>query len=211
MASVGRGVDLKDKEEVKEYLENLGIEYRFGCYHEKNPKACHLLGDYMEAVKKDFHRALKIYETNCLDFSFAHSCHKTAGYRSVGKASDKDLDTAYDLFVRGCDLGYFPSCLNAGLIDQGLAEQTQRKRDPKRAAHYFKRACEGGEIAEACHRYASYFLKGVDQVIQVRWCLAMRSSFRSALCCSSCRRTWRRPFASPCWAATWAVCPHAPM
>jgi hypothetical protein len=34
----GRGVDLKNEEEVKEYLENLGIEYRFGCYHEKSPK-----------------------------------------------------------------------------------------------------------------------------------------------------------------------------
>ena len=34
----GRGVDLKNEEEVREYLENLGIEYRFGCYHEKNPK-----------------------------------------------------------------------------------------------------------------------------------------------------------------------------
>lgn len=29
------GFDLKNEEEVKEYLENLGIEYRFGCYHEK--------------------------------------------------------------------------------------------------------------------------------------------------------------------------------
>ena len=30
---------------VEEYLENLGTEYRFGCYHEKNPKGnicfCH--------------------------------------------------------------------------------------------------------------------------------------------------------------------------
>jgi len=34
----GRGVDLKNEEEVREYLENLGVEYRFGCYHEKSPK-----------------------------------------------------------------------------------------------------------------------------------------------------------------------------
>ena len=37
-AMAGRGVNFKDEEEVKEYLENLGTEYRFGCYHEKNPK-----------------------------------------------------------------------------------------------------------------------------------------------------------------------------
>jgi hypothetical protein len=27
---------------------------RFGCYQERNPKACHLLGDYWEGIKKDF-------------------------------------------------------------------------------------------------------------------------------------------------------------
>lgn len=27
--------DLKNESDVKEYLEKLGIEYRFGCYSEK--------------------------------------------------------------------------------------------------------------------------------------------------------------------------------
>ena len=30
--------NLKSEEEVKEYLENLGVEYRFGCYHEQKPE-----------------------------------------------------------------------------------------------------------------------------------------------------------------------------
>ena len=30
--------DLKDEEQAKEYLEKIGIEYRFQCYHEKNPE-----------------------------------------------------------------------------------------------------------------------------------------------------------------------------
>lgn len=30
--------DLKSEEEVKEYINNLGIEYRFGCYSEKKPE-----------------------------------------------------------------------------------------------------------------------------------------------------------------------------
>ena len=33
-----RDVDLKDEDEVKDYLERLGVEYRFGCYYEKNGK-----------------------------------------------------------------------------------------------------------------------------------------------------------------------------
>lgn len=29
---------LKEKEEVQLYLKNLGIEYRFSCFSEKNPE-----------------------------------------------------------------------------------------------------------------------------------------------------------------------------
>ena len=64
--------------QVKEYLDNLGVEYRlaelfgrmskvltkyfrFGCYHEKDPAACHLLGDYWEGIKKDF---IKVFYSN---------------------------------------------------------------------------------------------------------------------------------------------------
>lgn len=30
--------DLKDESAVKEYIDKLGIEYRFGCYNEKKPE-----------------------------------------------------------------------------------------------------------------------------------------------------------------------------
>lgn len=30
--------DLQKEEDVKEYIEKLGIEYRFGCYSEKKPE-----------------------------------------------------------------------------------------------------------------------------------------------------------------------------
>ncbi len=90
MPYLGRGVDLKDEDEVKDYLENLSIEYRFGCYKERNPKACHLLGDFMESINKDFERAFQIYKTNCLDYDHSHSCAKVAGYKSKGRACKKD-------------------------------------------------------------------------------------------------------------------------
>lgn len=38
MSGLGSNVDLTNADEVKEYLENLGTEYRFGCYGEKNPQ-----------------------------------------------------------------------------------------------------------------------------------------------------------------------------
>lgn len=30
-------VNFEDENEVKQYLDNIGIEYRFGCYSEKKP------------------------------------------------------------------------------------------------------------------------------------------------------------------------------
>ena len=32
------GVDLKKESEVREYLDNLGTEYRFGCYSQNDAK-----------------------------------------------------------------------------------------------------------------------------------------------------------------------------
>ena len=138
-AGVGSGVDLKDSEEVADYIENLGIEYRFGCYHEKDPKACHLLGDYLESIKKDFSKALKLYMNNCDEYNHGHSCHKVAGYKYVGKACAKDGDESYEYFKKGdllnlfswsyfnihntgCEKDYHSSCLSAGILDAAKAD-----------------------------------------------------------------------------------------
>lgn len=72
--------------QVKEYLENLGTEYRFSCYYEKEPKGCHLLADYMDAIKKDSHTAFEVYLKNCDERSHPHSCHKVAGFRVVQRS-----------------------------------------------------------------------------------------------------------------------------
>lgn len=43
--------DLKDESEVKDYIEKLGVEYRFGCYSEKNPEGKTIL----PCPEGDFH------------------------------------------------------------------------------------------------------------------------------------------------------------
>ncbi len=55
---------------------------RFGCYHERNPKACHLLGDYWEGIKKDFskvptenHCLLSLYETESIFLDLENLLH----------------------------------------------------------------------------------------------------------------------------------------
>jgi len=175
----GSGVNFKDEEEVKEYLENLGTEYRFGCYHEKNPKSCHLLGDYMESIKQDFVKASKIYAVNCDDAGHAHSCHKIGGYKFSGRGCERDVEASYNYFAKGCELGYSAACLNAGLLDElepgtkiggvlpGKEIQVARSTqgDKLKALDYFQKACEG-DVAEGCHRAASMFIQGVKGVLE---------------------------------------------
>ena len=126
----GRGIDLKNEEEVKDYLENIGTEYRWGCYYEKNPvgkiestntnirqgsntcikvvqlchksfdfllsiSACHLLADYMEAVKGDFQKAYKVYQTNCDAYKSGISCCKVAMYKMTGRGGCKQDIVSY--------------------------------------------------------------------------------------------------------------------
>lgn len=83
--------DLKQESDVKEYLENLGTEYRFGCFSEKRPEVCHLLADFLEAIKKDFEKASKVYRSNCDDYKYGKSCLKYGHYSFLGKgrASEK--------------------------------------------------------------------------------------------------------------------------
>ena len=116
-ANTQLGVDLKKESEVREYLDNLGIEYRFGCYSQNDSKgvydfsffkrhcnfffckiygfsfqilACQLLGEYMERIKMDFEKAFKIYQVNCDTNSFPNSCGKAGYYLCTGDAGIND-------------------------------------------------------------------------------------------------------------------------
>ena len=80
-----------DQASAAAYAERIGIEYKYGCdkagtgiegkiwlLQESDPQACHLLGDWFEAVKRDAARATQIYEHNCDAFKYAPSCYKAA-------------------------------------------------------------------------------------------------------------------------------------
>jgi cytochrome c oxidase assembly factor 7 len=42
------GLDLKNESDVKDYIEKLGVEYRFGCYSEKKPEGeCKKLHNFL--------------------------------------------------------------------------------------------------------------------------------------------------------------------
>lgn len=49
---------------------------------------CHLLGDYLEGVKKDFEKASKVYRSTCDDYGYSKSCLKYGKYAILGKGGN---------------------------------------------------------------------------------------------------------------------------
>lgn len=103
---------------------------------------CHLLGDYLEAIKKDFEKASKVYRSNCDDYSYAHSCLKYGNYTFLGKGKSGSKGSPSDAlkyYVKGCELNNPEACLHSGLIMVSKAMQSDVKRNaPKVGEHFFK-------------------------------------------------------------------------
>lgn len=80
---------------------------------------CHLLGDYLETIHRDFEKARKVYQSTCDDYGYAKSCLKYGHYTFVGrgKSGSKPNPTeALRYYEKGCLLGDGENCLNAGLL-----------------------------------------------------------------------------------------------
>lgn len=81
--------------------------------------ACHLLGDYLETIRKDFEKARKVYESNCVDYNHAKSCLKFGNYVFIGKGKSGvkgNPAEAMQYYSKGCELGDADSCLHSGLL-----------------------------------------------------------------------------------------------
>lgn len=152
--------DLDTEEGVKEYLRNLGIEYRFSCYSENKADGCHLLGDYLEAVDKDFEKAQKVYKDNCDKNLFGHSCCKFGTYLVLGKGGlKKDIQQAYKYFRTGCENSSGIGCYHAGLLIS--SGKIGGKKDKVTAAHLFEKGCEL-DNPQSCYHISSLLLQGGD-------------------------------------------------
>jgi hypothetical protein len=86
------------QDERREYVRNIGIEYRFGCYEvryiiyvvlrpfqEKRADSCQLLAEYLEAIDLNFKEAFSLFKDNCLLRKHPQSCYKYATYVLAGK------------------------------------------------------------------------------------------------------------------------------
>lgn len=157
--------DLQKESDVKEYLEKLGTEYRFGCYSERKPEVCHLLGDYLEGIKKDFEKASKVYKSNCDDYGFAKSCYKFGNYSFLGKGksgSKGDPKLAYKYYEKGCTLNDPEACLHSGLLLVSRAMPKQVERNVPKGVEYLSKSCEMNN-ATACFYLSGMHISGVQK------------------------------------------------
>ncbi|XP_015923248.1 cytochrome c oxidase assembly factor 7 homolog [Parasteatoda tepidariorum] len=161
---------LETEEELKEYIDKLGIEYKFSCFKEKDPEACHLLGDYQEAVKKDFEGAAKIFKSNCDERQHKKSCYKFATFSYLGKGCEANNHVSYDYYKKSCDLGYSNGCLNTGVMLSSPEKDPQTgepfiKTDYVTALTYLEKACTA-KVATACFLASGLYIKGAEGVPQ---------------------------------------------
>ncbi|XP_042224377.1 cytochrome c oxidase assembly factor 7 homolog [Homarus americanus] len=157
--------DMKKEEDVKEFIDNLGIEYRFGCFSEGKPDSCHLLGDYLEGVKKDFEKAAKVYRSNCDESSFAKSCYKYANYNFLGKGCKQNMEEAYCYYLKGCTAGDYDSCLNGGLMCVShTPTNDHRPKNYEKGLELLDKACTGNN-AFSCYYISGIFIQGVKDAV----------------------------------------------
>lgn len=134
---------LKTKEEVIEFLKNLGIEYRYGCYENKNPEACELLAEYVELVERNIEKSTRLYRFTCDTYSIGKSCHNYANSLFYGRGIKKDYAKALDYYSKGCLTGHAVSCFNAGQLHFSEHKQVRAMipRDMDKAATLFEKGC----------------------------------------------------------------------
>lgn len=78
--------------------------------------ACHLLGDYLESIKKDFSKAAKVYKNNCDDHNYGKSCLKYAKFLLTGKSIKEDYKDGYNYLEKACNQNEPDACFHQGLM-----------------------------------------------------------------------------------------------
>ncbi|XP_011874174.1 PREDICTED: uncharacterized protein LOC105565520 [Vollenhovia emeryi] len=180
--------DLKNEEDVKEYLKNLHIEYQFGCHSEKKPQVCHLLGDYYEAVNSEPEKAASLYKMNCDRYNYGRSCAKFGDFKVTGKGCKKDIPTAYKYMSKGCELDDEYGCLHAGVLATSKNDVGEKDRatQVQVGARYLRKACDMFNSPKACFYLAVFkkpspWLSLINGTIMQHYLLVSRARLAAAV------------------------------
>lgn len=126
---------------------------------------CHLLGDYLESIKKDFEKASKVYRSNCDDYGYGKSCLKFGHYSFLGKGkastNDKgDPKQAQIYYERGCELKDADCCLHSGLLMVSKAMSSTIERDVVKGFDSLSKSCKM-DNGTACFYLSGMHISGV--------------------------------------------------
>ncbi|XP_043941894.1 cytochrome c oxidase assembly factor 7A [Protopterus annectens] len=132
-------VDFKNEEEVKEFLDNLGIEYSYQCHKEKDPEG---------GLPRNLKAAYECFMTSCEigGKKSTDACHNVGILAHDGQALDDkpDVAIARDYYTKACNNNYAPSCFNLSAIY--LQGAPGIPKDMNQALHYSLKACDLGHI-----------------------------------------------------------------
>lgn len=129
---------------------------------------CHLLADYLEAIKKDFDKAAKVYRSNCDDYNYGKSCLKYGHYSFLGKgkASDKgDPLQAYNYYEKGCEQNENEACLHSGLLLISKNKPKAVERDVPKAVKFLTKSCDL-DSGTACFYLSGMYISGVSKSLE---------------------------------------------
>lgn len=152
----------KDAKELEEFFHNLGIEYRFSCYKERNAEGCHLLGEFLDVIRQDPQQSAKVLKENCDRTRYAKSCDRYGTYCFNGKGmKEPDYGQALDYFRRACDADFPTSCYHAGRMLTGSDPKilVHVKPEIKEAIRLLEKGCQLG-LGESCFSASTQHLFG---------------------------------------------------
>lgn len=148
LAALEGGLTLEEiKKEREEYVKNIGIEYRFGCYEEKQASACQLLAEYHEAIEQNFGEAFKQFRENCELRRWPRSCYKMGTYLLAGRECEPSFKKAIEPMRIACEGNEPKGCKRLAQIF--WTAEPDREPESERAEQLMRRACNMDDF-EAC-------------------------------------------------------------
>lgn len=177
----------KDKEELQEYLKNLGIEYRFSCYEEKNPEGediicllivssltsnhlltgCNLLGQFLSVFENDYAKGYNVFKHSCDTYNYGKSCNELGIMKLSAYGTKQDVAGAVASFKKSCDQGHADGCFHLGQMISGADGEFTRKNkiqtEPETGLKLLEKACDLG-CADACFSAHSYLIEGIPGI-----------------------------------------------
>ncbi|PAV89896.1 hypothetical protein WR25_15213 [Diploscapter pachys] len=144
-----------EQAERREYVKNIGIEYRYGCYEEKRADSCQLLAEYMETFELNSKGAFALYKKNCEERKWPRSCYKLAMYILAGKEAEPNLKAMVEPLKIACDANIAQGCRFLSLVHWN--GEKDRPVDSQKAEQFMKKACDL-EDGDACWLLSTWYM-----------------------------------------------------